>query len=176
MVDSISSAMMVPLVSSSSGSSSGTMSSLTDEQSTALTDILSSFDSESLTESDALEIVSALSEAGIEPGAGLEEAMSEAGFDARAVGDLAGVGQTQAMSALDATDGTEEGNRPPPPPPQGSSTESDEITSYMADLIAEQLESSDSAELTDEELQQIQAVVAEEFGLEEGDSLIDIAI
>jgi len=175
MVDSISSAMMMPMMSSSNSSSSATTSSLTDEQTTTLTDILSNYDSESLTESEAQEIVTALSEAGIEPGAGLEEAMSETGFDARSVGDLAGVGETQATAETETTGATEEGHRPPPPPPADTS-ESDDIASYMADLIAEQLESSDTAELTEEEMQQIQALVAEEFGLDEGDSMIDIAV
>ncbi|TCS38776.1 hypothetical protein [Reinekea marinisedimentorum] len=173
MVDSISSTMMMPMLSSSNSRSSDTASSLSDEQTTTLTDILSSFDSEALTEADAQEIVTALSEAGIEPGAGLEEAMSEAGFDARAVGDMAGVGETGALAA---SEGAEEGSRPPPPPPQSSSTESDDVASYMADLISETLSTSESSELTQEEMQEIQALVAEEFGLEEGDSMIDITV
>lgn len=54
--------------------------------------VLENYDADNLSESDALEIVAAFKEAGIEPGSELESAMEEAGFDAKEVGTLAGVG------------------------------------------------------------------------------------
>ncbi|MCP3671663.1 MAG: hypothetical protein GY814_14785 [Gammaproteobacteria bacterium] len=65
--------------------------SLTDDQKQLITDTLSKFDADSLTESDATSIVSSFQEAGIQPGMELAQAMEAAGFDAKAVGDMAGV-------------------------------------------------------------------------------------
>lgn len=79
--------------------------SLSSEQSDTLDIILSGFDSANLTEADAQSIVEQLKEAGIKPGQGLADAFAELGFDAKEVGDLAGVTQ---------------GQRPPPPPEPAS--------------------------------------------------------
>lgn len=177
MVSSVSSGMMMPPPPPSSSSSSSS-SSLTEDQSSTLTDVLSGYDSENLTEAEAQEIVTALSEAGIEPGAALEEAMSEAGFDAQSVGDLAGVEGPQGAEGMSGVGGMEggEGGMPPPPPSDSSSVEMSDMVSYMSDLVADKLEASDSTELTEEDLADIQSQVAAEFGLEEGDSLINITV
>ena len=80
--------------------------SLSSEQSETVDSILSGFDSTSLTEADAQSIIEQLKEAGIQPGKGLADAFAELGFDAKEVGDLAGVTN---------------GQRPPPPPPESQS-------------------------------------------------------
>lgn len=54
--------------------------------------ILSEYDADNLSQSDAKNIVAALKDAGIKPSSELESAMQEAGFDAHEVGTLAGVG------------------------------------------------------------------------------------
>ncbi len=99
MIDSISNAgMAMPPPPRGQGEAS-----LTDDQKQLITDTLSKFDADSLTESDATSIVSSFQEAGIQPGRELAEAMEAAGFDAKAVGDMAGV------------------QGPPPGGPQGQS-------------------------------------------------------
>lgn len=63
--------------------------SLSDDQTQLITDTLSQYDAENLTAEDAESIVSIFQEAGIQPGKSLAEAMESAGYDAKAVGDLA---------------------------------------------------------------------------------------
>ncbi len=65
--------------------------SLTEDQKQLINDTLSKFDADSLTESDAISIVSSFQEAGIQPGRELAQTMEAAGFDAKGVGDMAGI-------------------------------------------------------------------------------------
>jgi len=84
--------------------------------------------------------------------------MSDIGFDAKAIGELAKV--------------SENGNRPPPPPKQST----DEITSmvdYLAELLEETLAASDSDELSDSDKQSILTKLAEKFDIEDGESIIN---
>ena len=75
-----------------SESSSTTTSSSSSSQADTISSILAEYDAANLSESDAKSIVSAFQEAGIEPSEELVSAMAEAGFDAKEVGTLAGVG------------------------------------------------------------------------------------
>lgn len=92
--------------------------SLTTDQLDGLNELLSSYDPSSTSEADAQAIVEGVKELGITPGAALESAMADAGFDARAIGDQAGVGG---------------------PPPRGgaSGMESSETLSALSELLAE---------------------------------------
>ena len=78
-----------------------------------ISSILSNYDADNLSQSDAQSIVAAFKEAGIQPSSDLASAMEEAGFDAQEVGTLAGVGAAQ-------------GGMPPPPPSGGGSSSSAE--------------------------------------------------
>lgn len=124
-------------------------SSLTTEQSQLIEDTLAEFDVDNLSAADAKSIVETFSEAGIQPGSGLEQAMSDAGFDARTIGDLAGVG---------------EGGGPPPPPQGGASMSQpleldDELLSDLNEMLNEYY----SGDLSDEEqttmLSSIQSII-----------------
>ncbi len=75
--------------------SSSNSNGLTSSQSNTIASVLENYDANNLSKSDALEIVAAFKEAGIQPSAELASAMSEAGFDAHEVGTLAGVGGGQ---------------------------------------------------------------------------------
>jgi hypothetical protein len=75
---------------------SSNSNNLSSTQSDTISSILENYDADNLTQSDAKEIVAAFKESGIEPGKELESAMEEAGFDAREVGTLAGVGPQEA--------------------------------------------------------------------------------
>jgi len=77
-----------------SGTSSNNLST---SQLDTISSVLENYDASNLSQSDALEIVAAFKEAGIQPSSELKSAMEEAGFDAHEVGSLAGVaGQGQA--------------------------------------------------------------------------------
>jgi hypothetical protein len=157
MIGSINTGMSMP---TSAKTSSNIEQSLTEEQETLISEILSQYDVDNLSEADALSITEAFAEAGIQPGSALEQAVSDSGFDAKNLGDLANV--------------SEEGSRPPPPPPPQQSTE--EITSlvdYLAELMEETLAASSSNELSDGDKQSILSQVFEKFDIEKGDSIIN---
>ena len=63
---------------------------LTEDQTQNLTSLLEGYDAENMTEEDAKSLVSSISEMGIPPGKALGEAMAANGFDAKAIGALAG--------------------------------------------------------------------------------------
>lgn len=137
----------------------GEQGSLSDEQASLIEETLSAYDADNLSESDAASIVEAFSEAGIAPSGAFADKLAEAGFDAREIGDLAGVG------------GPEAGAQPPPPPPSGSASDLD-LTSavdYLETLF-------DQKEETETDNASIAAQLAEKFGLSEGESLINITV
>lgn len=145
--------------------SSNSDDSLTDEQSTLLSDTLSEYDPDNLTTSDAETIMESLYEAGISPGQGLESAMSELGFDAKAIGDLG------HQSGGDMP--------PPPPPPQQSSEEITSMADYLTELLEEKLEEEGLAaadELSDTDKQSIMSALAEKFGIDEDDTIINTTV
>ena len=73
-------------------SESESTSSLSTSQLETISSVLSEYDADNLSQSDAQSIVAAFEEAGIQPSDELVSAMEEAGFDAKEVGTLAGVG------------------------------------------------------------------------------------
>ena len=129
--------------------------SLTSDQQSLISDTLSEFDTDNLSQEDALSIIEKFSQANIQPGAALEKALSSAGFDAKSIGELANVSG---------------GSRPPP------KQSADEITSmvdYLAEILEETLSANNGNSLSDEDKQSILAQVFEKFDLEEGDSIIN---
>ncbi len=91
---------------------------LSTSQLDTISSVLEKYDASNLSKSDALQIVAAFKEAGIQPSSELKSAMEEAGFDAHEVGSLAGVGgQGQPGS---------QGARGPSGGGQGSGSSSDE--------------------------------------------------
>lgn len=131
--------------------------SLTTEQQTLISETLAEFDTDNLTQEDALSIIETFSQANIQPSAALEKALSNAGFDAKSIGDLANVSQ---------------GNRPPPPPKQSA----EEITSmvdYLTEILEETLAANNGNSLNDEDKQSILAQVFEKFDIDEGNSIIN---
>ena len=78
---------------------------LTDDQKNTITEILSQYDPDNVTEEDAKAIFQAFKDAGITPTRGMKEVIEAAGFDAE---DLRSKGMTD--------------NQMPPPPPPGQSS------------------------------------------------------
>jgi len=67
--------------------------SLTESQLETISSVLNNYDSTNLSSEDASAIVEAFQAAGIQPSRELANAMSSEGFDAKEVGDLAGIGR-----------------------------------------------------------------------------------
>ena len=155
MISSMNNSMSMP---TSLKTSSSTEQGLSAEQQSLISETLSQYDVDNLTEADALNIVEAFAEAGIQPGLALVKAVSSSGFDAKTLGDLANV--------------SEKGSRPPPPPQQ-STEEITSLVDYLAELMEEKLAESSSNELTDEDKQSILALVFEKFDIEDGESIIN---
>lgn len=130
MVGSVSSNTMIPQMAQGSGSSN----SLTSSQLETISSVLENYDANNLSESDAQAIVEAFEEVGITPGAELASAMSDAGFDAKEVGDLAGVAEQQG------------GMMPPPPPPE---EEVSSISSLLDTLLNTEDEESSTTSFED---------------------------
>jgi len=151
MINSISSGMSMPPM-------SRTEQSLTDQQQSLITETLSQFDAENINEADAISIVEAFSEAGIQPGIALEKAMSEFGFDAKTLGELANA--------------TGRGDMPPPPPKQ-STEEIGSMVDYLKQLLDEKLSTANESTLSDEDKQSILAQVFDKFDIEDRESIIN---
>lgn len=118
----------------SNSSSSKREGSLSLEQQTLIEETLAQYDASSLTEADALAIVETFSEAGIEPSKEFASALSSLGFDAKEIGDLAGI---SGNGAGGPSGGGRPAGGPPPPPP------SDEEVSSVTDLLEILLSSDD---------------------------------
>lgn len=125
----ISSNMQTQMLQNSS-STSNRSSSLSTEQKATIEDVLSKFDADSLSESDAIEIKEAFAEAGIEPSQAMAKAMESAGFDAKEVGDLA------AESGASSVEGKGGGGRPMGPPPPPAEEEVDSLTELLESLLS----------------------------------------
>lgn len=151
MINAINSTMQMPMPRSEPA--------LTEDQQQVISETLSQFDAENLTEADAQSIIETLSSADIRPSRALESALSELGFDAKSLGELAKV--------------NDDGNRPPPPPPPKQSTEEiSGLVDYLTELLEEKLTASDAKQLSDEDRQEIYAEIKEKFGLSDNDSII----
>jgi hypothetical protein len=131
-VSSVNFSQMIQM-SSTQTSSSGLSSS----QLALIEETLAQYDAESLSAEDAKEIVEIFSEAGITPSAALESAMSASGFDAREVGDLAGVGKGGGKGPMG----------PPPPPPEEEISSIGELLETL--LAAEEDAGEEDTTITD---------------------------
>ncbi|MBL4729939.1 MAG: hypothetical protein JKY28_00840 [Sulfurimonas sp.] len=112
-------------------------STLSLEQQTLIEETLAKYDSSSLSKKDALEIVDAFKEAGIEPSKELAAALSSVGFDAKEIGDLAG--------ASGNTAGSRPTGGPPPPPPPSSEEEISSIYDLLESLLSSDEEEASTA-------------------------------
>ncbi len=91
------------------------MTELTSDQKSTISEILSNYDPENVSDEDAQAIFQAFKDAGITPAKGMKEAIEAAGFDAE---DLRSRGMSdQGM---------------PPPPPQSSSSNSINVSALQS--------------------------------------------
>lgn len=101
-------------------------SNLSTEQKDLIEEVLSNYDTDSFSASDASEIVQAFQDAGIGESQALTSVMEASGFDAQEVGNLAQATQT-------AQGGGRPAGGPPPPPPE---EEVDSVTSLLESLLS----------------------------------------
>jgi len=128
MVGSISSSSMVMPQQSQASNSSRSLSS---SQLETISSVLEGYDADNLSSQDAQDIVQAFSDAGITPSRALESAMKTEGFDAKEVGDLAGVSGAQG-----SVGGPQGGGGMPPPPPPPSDEEESTVSSLLDTLLS----------------------------------------
>jgi len=98
-IDAISSALEILL---NIGNSNGESTSISEEEEEFIASLLSSYDSDNISEEDAIAIDSALKDAGIMPSKELALVMSDSGFNAREIGDLAQAGRPQQASSFES--------------------------------------------------------------------------
>ena len=130
-------------------------STLSKDQQNTISETLSSYDPENLTEEDAQSIAETFSNAGITPGRELANVMAEAGFDAHGVGELAG---------------NEPPHRPPPPQAQNNG-----FTEEMLSTLESLLEEREGEDIDADVIESITKTMQELYGLEPSGRLIDIS-
>jgi hypothetical protein len=111
-------------------------SNLSTEQKDLIDEVLTNYDADSLSASDAKEIVEAFSMAGIEASEALSTTLEDAGFDAKEIGDLA------SATGTAGTGGGRPAGGPPPPP----SAEDEEEVESIYDLLEALLETDEEDE------------------------------
>jgi hypothetical protein len=125
-------------------------SKLTDQQGQKLTELLTNYDAENLSEKDAKEIVSQIKELGIKSGSGLASALETAGIDAKGLAEKAGIQGPQGGQP----------NGPPPgggggpggagrPPPGGGGKGRDSVDETAVSLIADAVKTYNSSDTSD---------------------------
>ncbi len=117
---------------------------LSQDQIELIKSTLNEFDPDNLSKSDALSIAETFRTAGIQPGPQLAEVMAESGFDARAVGELAGAAPP-----------------PPPPPPQQVNASGLSIDEATLQQLSELLDQYYSGDLSDTEQESTLASIQE---------------
>jgi len=128
---------------------------LTDDQKSTITDILSQYDPENVSEEDAKAIFQAFKDAGITPAKGMKEVIEAAGFDAE---DL-------------RSKGTSDQGMMPPPPRQNSSANSINLSALQS--LQEILSQFDLANLSESDQSSLISQL-EDSGLVFPGSVIDI--
>ena len=128
---------------------------LSTEQKDTISSILSEYDSSALSEQDAKEIVQALQDAGIRPSKDFANTLEAAGFDAREIGDLAGVSPPLRG----------EGGTPPPPKGENSASVNQENIQLLQSILEQY---TDLSNLSAQEEQELSDILLEAGLLEPG--------
>lgn len=111
---------------------------LSEEQKSSITDILSKYDPDNLSDEDVESIKEELKEAGVRPSPGLKSALEEAGFDA------------EAFRPAGPPPGGAGGPPPGPPPGEESTGASEETLKTLASIFEDyDLENLDEDDLTE---------------------------
>lgn len=133
---------------------------ITEEQSEKLSELLSDYDADNISNDDAQTIVIQVKELGITAGSELASALADAGIDAQSLAEQAGVG------------GGDRPKGPPPPPPQESQGVST-VDDAVVQLISDAVEAYDVSEEEETTLGEAVLAALEEAGYDSSESLID---
>ncbi len=125
---------------------------MSSEKKEQVQEVLSQFDSENLSANDASSITESFKELGIAANLELKELMTESGFDAENIGEMAGVTNKQM-----------------PPPPQHTTENSSDIVSFL-DQILEDF----NDKLSEDDKASIMSALQDKFSLGKTDSLVDV--
>ncbi|WP_155250695.1 hypothetical protein [Pseudoalteromonas luteoviolacea] len=129
---------------------------LSEQQSDTVAGILQQFEAQTLSENDAISIVDSFREAGIKPSHALSVKMAELGFDAKAVGELAGVPRPDKQHKA----------RPP------AEVNLKQVVTFLSDTLAEH----NTKQLSSEQIQTQLNDIKHELGISEGHSLFNIKV
>ncbi|MEP1792976.1 hypothetical protein [Parasphingorhabdus sp.] len=152
--------MMINSAASYNGTMQPTANRLTETQSQQLTEVLSNYDPDALSDDDAKNLVSEIKELGIQPSTGLANALSEVGTNAKDLGEKAGVKEGPHPS----------GGKKGPPPEGGRGVES--VDDALISLISDAVETYETSEES-ESLWSILETSLEEAGYDTSESLVD---
>ncbi|MEP1144194.1 MAG: hypothetical protein ABJH52_10780 [Henriciella sp.] len=131
--------------------------SLSEEQQSSIADVLAKYDPDNVSESDAQNIVSSIQELGISPGTVLTQAMQASGFDAKSIGDAAGV----------------KGDRPPPPPGGGQMGGKGSVDTEALAALQLFLDQYEGSDITEEDWSSITTAL-EEQGFDTNRPFVDL--
>jgi hypothetical protein len=129
---------------------------MTADQKSQVNDILDQYSVDNLSSDDATAIVKSFEALGITPGQELEQVMADKGFDAKSVGDSAGLQGPGGKEGM-------------PPPPKNEVSNSSEMVSFLEEILE-----SYGEQLSDEDKDSILTAVQEKFGMDDTDSLIHL--
>jgi len=140
---------------SSSVSSSSQKNQLSDEQKDFVSSVLEGYDSDSLSQEDAVEIASAFQAAGIAPSRDLANTIADSGFSAHEIGELAGVTGGPAGAG-----GPRSAGGPPPPPPPQDNQEIQAISSTLELLLNIQATNEEESSLSEDQEEFISSLLS----------------
>lgn len=149
---------------------------LTETQSSGLTEVLSNYDAENLSDDDAKALVEEIKDLGIQRGSGLTEALGEAGIDARGLAQQAGI---SGSSGSNAPPEGGQGGGPGGPGGAGGGggakgPESAEVQTMQA--VLEQLQASEKEADTDENFATLLLQSLEDAGLDTSQPIVDFRV
>lgn len=129
------------------------------QQSQDLKNVLSNFDPNNISETDAKNIVNKVKEIGVRPGQPLVLVFASEGFDAKSIGEKAGV----------------RGDRPPPPPGDGQSGPKGRVNSEALSALKLLVDSKEGEEISANEWADFYADL-EDKGVDTSGPIIDLKL
>jgi hypothetical protein len=142
--------------------------SLSETQKQGLSELLSNYDAANLSDEDAKSLTDGIKELGIQRGKELAQALGDAGFDARALAEQAGLKGSQGQGG---PNGGSKGGTPPVDAkgPDSSAVQTlQSVVEQLQDLLEENTEDTDySAKLTE---------ILEESGLDPSEPILDYRV
>lgn len=175
--------MSIQSVASSVSLMSQSAQSMTDTQKQELEEVLNSYDTENLTDDDAVSLVSEIKDLGISAGKDLTSALASAGLDARELADQAGLSGTGGPGGSGGPGGPGGGKGGPGGPggPGGagggqSASGPDSAAVQTLQSVVEQLQETYSEEDSEEDFTTLLLQELEAAGLDTSEPILDFRV